>query len=169
MNTTELIIKSLTDSGNSIEFLPADKGKIYVSINGDPAQLVFCDFIQFAELFIPHYLNLGIESTKRIDGGCIAGESNCPGCQQEITPENAGGYRTFCMDCVKIFPDFPTDGRRYTIEISSMQADSGLKETIFKWVSDECSNLWHSPNNTKPSRLQVGCPNCGESWKNPAY
>ena len=97
----------------------------------------------------------------RIDGELPVGqesaseEINCPGCQQEITPENAGGlilmlvhkdvivnenrqtqadYRTFCMDCVKLFPKFPKDGRGYTMEVNYVDDDSGLKQTIFKWV-----------------------------------
>jgi len=88
---------------------------------------------------------------KRIDGG-VSEEIECPGCQQEITPENAGGYRTFCMDCVKKFPDFPTAGRSYTIEIT------GTKETYpeFKWVTHECSDSWHKiPNKYR-------CPSCDE-------
>lgn len=77
---------------------------------------------------------------KRIDGAEQISQENasdeikCPGCRQIITPENAGGYRTFCMDCVKLFPDFPTDGRSYVIEINSIQAESGIEQTIFKWV-----------------------------------
>lgn len=71
MNTTELIILSVTNGGHSIEFLPTQDGKTSVSIDGHPIHLVFCDFVQLSELFIANYLNLGIESEKRIDGGCV--------------------------------------------------------------------------------------------------
>jgi hypothetical protein len=70
MNTTELIIKSVVNGGHWVEFSPAPNGDIYISING--ARMIFHDFEQLNEIFIAHYLTLGIESEKRIDGGCIA-------------------------------------------------------------------------------------------------
>lgn len=31
----------------------------------------------------------------------------CPGCGEELTEENAGGYRTYCQDCVADMPSPP--------------------------------------------------------------
>jgi hypothetical protein len=39
----------------------------------------------------------------------------CPGCSRPITPNNAGGYRTFCERCVAAFPPFPADGKGHLI------------------------------------------------------
>lgn len=49
----------------------------------------------------------------------------CPGCFAPITLENVGGYRTYCMNCMKAFPDFPDDGKGYSI--------AGMYPN-FKWV-----------------------------------
>lgn len=40
-----------------------------------------------------------------IDYGPVFG-INCPGCGTELTTDNAGGYRTFCIKCVKAMPPF---------------------------------------------------------------
>ncbi len=95
----------------------------------------------------------------------------CPGCQQEITPENAGGYRTFCMDCVKLFPIFPKDGRGYTMEVKYIQADAVRKQTIFKWVAGggveppepwprRCTDKWHNRHVGRNN-----CPKSDMSWR----
>ncbi|ABG39212.1 hypothetical protein Patl_0684 [Paraglaciecola sp. T6c] len=34
---------------------------------------------------------------------------NCPGCQDEISPLTAGGYRSFCTKCVAVFPPIPNN------------------------------------------------------------
>lgn len=34
----------------------------------------------------------------------------CPGCDVEITVDNAGGYRTYCDRCVEAFPQLPSAG-----------------------------------------------------------
>jgi len=70
MNTTELIIQSLIDIGQTIEFAPADQGKMSVSINSKPAQITASNFPQLNELFLSHYFQLGIEAEHRIDNGC---------------------------------------------------------------------------------------------------
>lgn len=33
----------------------------------------------------------------------------CPGCDVELTVNNAGGYRAFCQACVDAMPPFPSD------------------------------------------------------------
>jgi len=43
-------------------------------------------------------------------------DERCPGCDVPITPANAGGYRTFCDNCVDVFPEFPTAPGGYVIE-----------------------------------------------------
>ena len=55
----------------------------------------------------------------------------CPGCDVEITAENAGGYRTFCEDCVDAIPPLPKDGAGYLIK-------EGCRYPNFEWerVSD---------------------------------
>jgi len=45
-------------------------------------------------------------------------EIKCPGCRVDITPENAGRYRTFCETCVDLFPPLPDDGEGYLINVS---------------------------------------------------
>lgn len=40
----------------------------------------------------------------------------CPGCDVALSPENAGGYRTWCETCVEDAPDFPEDGNGYVLE-----------------------------------------------------
>lgn len=40
----------------------------------------------------------------------------CPGCEIMVTPWTAGGYRTFCQQCVEVFPPIPTDGGGYSIQ-----------------------------------------------------
>jgi hypothetical protein len=50
----------------------------------------------------------------------------CPGCERTITPNNAGGYRTFCRECVSAFPPFPNDGNGHLI------AD-GCRYPNFRW------------------------------------
>lgn len=213
-NTTETIIQALTDEGQTIEYSSNGNGKMCMSINGEPSQIISDSFEHLNELFITYFV---MERGKRIDGGCTNGwhilplneivencpscnekryvtdfqkecnspwhilsaqdrenncpvcdmgkyygtEIKCPGCQQEITPKNAGGYRTFCMDCVKLFLDFPKDDRGYTIEVSSIQADAGLKQTIFKWVPNECSDSWHS------CKILDECPTCDEKTEWP--
>jgi ribosomal protein S27E len=52
----------------------------------------------------------------------------CPGCDEELTVENAGGYRNFCEKCVKSMPEFPKDGKGYLIKIIRKG-----KEPIFEW------------------------------------
>lgn len=51
---------------------------------------------------------------------------NCPGCNVELTPDNAGGYRTFCDKCVKSMPPFPKDGKGHLIK-------AGCKYPNFEW------------------------------------
>ncbi len=182
LNTTEQIIRSLVDNGNSITFSPSDYGKMVVSIDEEQPKLVACDFVQMHELFLGHYLTLGIESEKRIDGGCnspwhiltdadkekecpICQESvseviSCTGCQQEITAENAGGYRTFCEECVSKFPEFPNDGKGYTIEVGQFGD--------FKWVNESteiknCKGGWHDVPIHQQEEM-VSCNVCGEKY-----
>lgn len=53
----------------------------------------------------------------------------CPGCDDELTISNAGGYRCFCDKCVDAMPEFPTEKGGYLI--------SG-KYPNFEWTkSDE--------------------------------
>jgi len=88
LNTTEAIIRSLIDNGNSITFLPSDGRKMAISINAEPPQIIAHDFVQMQELFLGHYIKLGIEAGKRIDGGCNdvwhnyeqPNRSTCPSC-----------------------------------------------------------------------------------------
>ena len=51
---------------------------------------------------------------------------DCPGCERELTTENAGGYRTFCKACVNVFPTFPKDGKGHLIK-------EGCKYPNFEW------------------------------------
>lgn len=39
----------------------------------------------------------------------------CPGCGIGITTGNAGGYRTYCDQCVDVFPALPADQGGYEI------------------------------------------------------
>jgi len=163
-STTETIIQTLIKAGHSITYSAdghLDKNpKWYISLNDDPAQVSGRTFEELNENFIKFHVGISLQSQKRIDGACahfwhdaknggnemswcpecplckesVSEEIKCPGCQQEITPENAGGYRTFCADCIKLFPEFPKDGKGYTIEVNSVEADAGLKQTIFKWI-----------------------------------
>lgn len=34
----------------------------------------------------------------------------CPGCGVSLTPENAGGYRKYCWNCVEALPPLPDNG-----------------------------------------------------------
>ena len=40
----------------------------------------------------------------------------CPGCDIDITIEDAGGYRTYCQKCVDAMPPLPRDGKGYNIK-----------------------------------------------------
>ena len=31
----------------------------------------------------------------------------CPGCEVELTTQNAGGYQCYCEDCVAALPEWP--------------------------------------------------------------
>ncbi len=55
----------------------------------------------------------------------------CPGCDVELTTDNAGGYRTFCQLCVDAMPPLPNDGAGYLIK-------EGCRYPNFEWerVSD---------------------------------
>lgn len=53
---------------------------------------------------------------------------NCPGCDEELTVKNAGGYRNFCRKCVKAMPLFPKDGKGHLIKIVKKG-----NEPIFEW------------------------------------
>lgn len=39
----------------------------------------------------------------------------CSGCGEDLTPENAAGYRCFCEECFESFPPFPKDGKGHLI------------------------------------------------------
>lgn len=41
---------------------------------------------------------------------------DCPGCKAQLTTENAGGYRTYCTQCVAVIPPLPATGHGYLIE-----------------------------------------------------
>jgi len=58
----------------------------------------------------------------------ISSEIYCPGCNVEITLDNAGGYRCFCQQCVDAMPEFPKDGKGHVIE---------GKYPNFKWLTFE--------------------------------
>ena len=51
---------------------------------------------------------------------------NCPGCNIELTTDNAGGYRTFCRKCVTSMPTSPKDGKGHLIK-------EGCKYPNFEW------------------------------------
>jgi len=38
---------------------------------------------------------------------------NCPGCGVELSENNAGCYRCYCIKCVKAMPELPNDGNGY--------------------------------------------------------
>jgi hypothetical protein len=50
----------------------------------------------------------------------------CPGCDEKLTRNNAGGYRTFCEMCVAAFPPFPIDGKGHLIK-------EGCRYPNFEW------------------------------------
>lgn len=37
----------------------------------------------------------------------INSDISCPGCSVLLTPDNAGGYRSYCETCVEKIPEFP--------------------------------------------------------------
>jgi hypothetical protein len=52
----------------------------------------------------------------------------CPGCGIEITPSNAGGYRTYCETCVETMPPLPEEpGAYYVVG----------RYPAFRWLRDE--------------------------------
>jgi len=170
-NTTEIIIQTLVKAGHSITFFPVNprdnkNHSMCISIDDDDFNQISGDsFEELHENFIEYWVCKATENSKRIDGGVqchspwhilpdadkekecpicqesISGTIKCPGCQKEITPENAGAYRTFCMDCVEKFPDFPEDGKGYIMEVGQFGDFKWHPENQWPLLSNPCKTI----------------------------
>jgi len=174
-NTTELIIRSLLDIGQTIKFSSSGYGKnMDVFINGEPPVTISAyNFPQLNELVLGHYLQLGIEAGKRIDGGCTnewhhPGSGDPADCNGEkCEPEHecnspwhllsASDKASKCSDCGESARPEKREckGGWHGLPISTRIE----KPCTVCGQAEECKNIWH----TLPlNEIAENCPSCNE-------